>query len=96
MFARVTTIQGTPDRLTEEASQDFQARAEGEWRQLEGFTGATLLIDRTSGKVMAISFWESEAAMQASEAAVTGARTAAAQQLGAPPTVERYEVAVQV
>ena len=55
MFARVTMVQGTPDCLTEEISRDYQARAEGEWRQREGFKAATLLIDRTSGKVMSIA-----------------------------------------
>ena len=55
-----------------------------------------LLIDRQSGEGMAITLWEDEAAMQASEEQANELRRAAVQALGSieEPRVERYEVAV--
>jgi heme-degrading monooxygenase HmoA len=40
------------------------------FKGLDGFNGFTLIADRSSGKVIGVSFWESEEAMQASEDAV--------------------------
>jgi hypothetical protein len=61
-----------------------------------GSHGGILLIDRESGKAMAITLWQDEAAMQASEERANELRRTASQELGAsePPRVERYEVAV--
>jgi hypothetical protein len=55
-----------------------------------------LLIDRESGNALAITLWEDEAAMRASEERANELRRAAAEELGAvePPRVDRYEVAV--
>jgi heme-degrading monooxygenase HmoA len=54
------------------------------------------LIDRESGDALAITLWEDEQAMQASENSANTLRTQAADQMGATdaPTVGRYEVAV--
>jgi heme-degrading monooxygenase HmoA len=54
-------------------------------------------LDRQGGKVLAMTLWESEQAMQQSESAVAQLRAQATQQMGGgEPTVERYEVAVQI
>ena len=61
-----------------------------------GGSGGVLLIDRESGNAMAITLWEDEAAMRASEERANELRRAASEELGATdqPRVERYEVAV--
>jgi hypothetical protein len=61
-----------------------------------GGHGGVLLIDRASGKAMAMTLWEDEAAMRASEERANELRRAASEELGAAeqPDVERYEVAV--
>ena len=93
MFARVTTVQGQPDRL-DEGVRTFQEQTLPLIQGQPGFQGAYLLADRQQGKALAISLWESQEAMQQTEQAVAQQRTQAAQQMGGPePTVERYEVA---
>lgn len=92
MHARVTTLQGQPDRADDVAAQLQRDDVPG-FEQLDGFKGMTLMVDRGSGKMMALTFWESEDALRASEEAVKDARSRAAEQGGAgEPQVERYEV----
>ena len=93
MFARVTTIQGQPDRL-EQAISGFRDQTVATAQGQPGFQGAYLLVDRQQGTLLAISVWESEQAMQQSEQAIAQLRAQAAQQVGGTPTVARYEVAV--
>ena len=92
MHARVTTLSGSPDNA-EAGIANFRdnvvpyAKSDGK--------GAILLIDRESGKAVAVTLWEDEEAMRASEESANALRAEAAQQMGAQqPTVERYEVAV--
>ncbi len=94
MHARVTTIEGSPDRA-DAGIDSFRSSALSVVRGLDGFKGALLLVDRNSGKGLAATLWESEAAMRASEEAVTGVRQEASQAMGASqPSVDRYEVAI--
>jgi heme-degrading monooxygenase HmoA len=53
-------------------------------------------VDRPSGEAIAITLWEDEEAMRASEESANSLRAQAADQMGArqPPTIGRYEVAV--
>ena len=92
MHARVTTLSGSPDNA-EAGIANFRDNvvpyAKGDGK------GAILLIDRESGKAVAVTLWEDEEAMRASEESANALRADAAQQMGAEqPTVERYEVAV--
>jgi heme-degrading monooxygenase HmoA len=66
------------------------------WKDIDGFKGFTLLIDRKSGKVIGTSYWATQEQMQASEDAVADSRQRAADTGGAadPPQVERLEVAL--
>ena len=92
MFARVSTLQGPPDRL-DEAARMLQEEAVPFARQQPGFKAAYWLADRQTGKVLAVTLWESEGAMRASEAAIEQRRLQSAQRLGATiQSVERYEV----
>ena len=93
MHARVTTISGSPDNA-DAGIANFRdnvvpyAKSEGK--------GAILLVDRESGKAIAVTLWDDEDAMRASEESANALRADAAQQMGAgqQPTVERYEVAI--
>jgi heme-degrading monooxygenase HmoA len=67
MFARVSTLQGPPERL-DEAARMLQEEAVPFARQQPGFKAAYWLADRSTGTVVAVSLWESEEAMRASEA----------------------------
>jgi len=95
MHARLTTLMLDPDRLGEAITQ-LESDEIPRFKQIDGFKGFTLLVDRDSGKTTAVSFWESEAAMRESEQAVQPSRQRAAETGGAAgePTVERFEVAL--
>lgn len=94
--ARVTRIEAEADRLDEMASQ-FEERTLPVLAGLDGYRGYALLGDRGSGAAMAITYWESEEAMRASEDAVKPERDRAAEagQASGAPSVERYEVMAQ-
>jgi heme-degrading monooxygenase HmoA len=95
MHARVTTLQLDPDKI-DDAVAGLEQNDIPMFKSLDGFKGFTLVVDRTSGKAIANSYWESEEAMQASEEAVKQARANAASAGGASaePQVERFEVAI--
>jgi heme-degrading monooxygenase HmoA len=62
---------------------------------LEGHIGLSLLADRSSGRCITTSAWESEDAMRASGPAVQEVRNRAAEIFGgATPTVDEWEIAV--
>lgn len=89
MFARVSTYRGgDADKLT----QGFNSVSV---EQLPGFAGAHLLVDRSSGKAMTITFWESEDALTSSVEKAERMRKSAADTGGASiDSVDHYEVAM--
>ena len=93
MHARVTTIQMDPERIDQAVAQLEEEDLPG-WRELDGFRGFTLFLDRTGGKVFGISYWDSKEQMDGSEEAVKESRQRAADTGGASaaPEVERFEV----
>ena len=92
MIARLTIGQGAPDRLETALAQarDVKATVLG----MDGCKAFHLLVDRKSGKMAALSLWESEDKLRASEAAINQRRDQAVQAAGAtaPATSEVIEV----
>ncbi len=81
-----------PGRV-DEVTRTLQAGDIPGFRELDGFKGITILTDRGSGKTVAVTFWESEEALKASEEAVKGARQRAADTGNAADMqIERFEV----
>ena len=94
MYARVTTIEGTPDKM-DDASRHIQEQTLPQLRQMDGFEGFVTLADRQSGKVLGLAFWENEEALRATEEAVSSVRSGAAEAAGGTVAgVEQYEVVV--
>lgn len=93
MHARVTTIAGSPADA-DAGIENFRANVVPFARD-QG-KGAILLVDRQSGEAVAITLWEDEQALRATEESANTLRADAAGQMGAAqsPTVGRYEVAV--
>jgi heme-degrading monooxygenase HmoA len=61
----------------------------------EGFKGFTLMLDRSAGNGIGISFWESEEAMSATDDLGDQARQGAAEAgQGQDQGTERFEVAI--
>jgi heme-degrading monooxygenase HmoA len=93
MFARVTIAEVPAEKLEEGIT--LVQEAQPEIQREAGFQGMYLLVNRTSGKTISISLWETEAAMQASSDEFYTIRNEAIEETGAQTTTEVYEVALQ-
>ena len=94
MHARVTTIQGSPDKM-DDLTTHIQEQTLPQLQKMEGFKGFVSLGDRQSGKVIGVAFWESEEALRATDEAVSSVRSGAAGAAdGIVASVEEYEVLV--
>ena len=92
MHARMTTLEGSTDRMDEGVRQ-VREHVLPQLQQQDGFKGFVALGDRHSGKLIGISFWESEEAMRAAEDVGDRTRSDAAEAIGDTIAgVERYEV----
>lgn len=94
MHARVSTITGSPDQA-EAGIADFKENV-APWIKENGGRGGILLLDRETGKAVAITLWNDEETMRTSEQAANEHRRRVSDQMEGTqsPTVERYEVAV--
>lgn len=92
MHARVTTLHGAPGDL-DAGIENFRANVVPFAR--EQGNGAILLVNRQSGEAIAITLWEDEDSLRASEEAANALRASAADEIGATeaPAVAHYEVA---
>jgi len=94
MHVRLTTIEGSPDRM-DDAKRHTQEQTLPQLQKMEGFKGFVALGDRHSGKLIGVSFWESEEALRATDQAVSSVRSGAAEAAsGTVASVEHYEVFV--
>ncbi len=92
MYARSTTIQAQPksiDAGIAHMRDSVMPALEG----MPGCVGLSLLVDRTSGRCIATSSWDSEEAMRASAESIEPIRDQAAQLFGGSAQVEEWEIA---
>jgi hypothetical protein len=94
MHARVTSLSGAPDEV-DAGIADFREKVVP-FTHERGGKGGILLVDRETGAAIAITLWEDEQALRASEERANQLRAAVAEEMHASeqPTVNRYEVAV--
>src|SRR5215203_3072619 len=94
MYARVSTLEGPPDKM-DDGTRHVREQTLPQLQQMDGFEGFVTLVDRQSGKQLAVALWESEEALRATEEAVSSVRSGVAEAVGGTVAgVERYEVAV--
>jgi heme-degrading monooxygenase HmoA len=95
MHARTGTIEASPDNV-DDVARMLREEQIPTYREQQGYKGFTVLADRGSGKIVGISYWESEADLQASEELAQKAREAASEtgQASSEPAVDRFEVLV--
>ena len=95
MYARVSIIEAPAEKL-EEGTKRIREEIAPQLRQLSGCQGFITLVDRTSGKSLNVTLWDTEEDMRASEEQANQLRKQAAETVGATgePQVERYEVAL--
>lgn len=91
MFARIGTWQGTPDELEQWIARGRE-QVKPSILQDGGLRAVYWLADPKAGKGLIVTVWESEDAMNASEAARLKRQTGMAAVTGASVTTERYEV----
>ncbi|MFN2587777.1 MAG: hypothetical protein ABR613_06655 [Actinomycetota bacterium] len=94
MYARVTVVQGSPEKV-EQGIDSFNNQVLPAVKGVDGYRAALLLADRTTGKGMGITLWESEDARSRGAEAVDAARAATIEAMGGTvPPVEEFEVVV--
>jgi heme-degrading monooxygenase HmoA len=95
MHARMSTIQMDPGKIDEAISQ-FEEQDLPAVKELDGFRGLTMHVDRASGKSVVVAYYDSKEQLDASEEAVTAIRQRVADTGGAAaaPEVEHFEVAL--
>ena len=93
MHARMSVFEGPPDMLDEGVRHAREVILPQAQEMDPGFKGIIALTDRQSGKLVGITFWESEEAMRASEEGASQLREESAEAGGGTVAgVERYEV----
>jgi heme-degrading monooxygenase HmoA len=94
MHARTGRVSFSPDK-----ADDLVAHVRDniipKYEQSDGFKGFTLMLDRSKGEGIGISFWEDEDAMSATDDLGDQARQSAADAgSGRDEGVERFEVPI--
>ena len=94
MHARMTTMEGSSERL-DEGLREIREDVLPQLQQQDGFKGFVVFDNRQSGKLIGFSLWESEQAMQASEEVADRTRRQSAETMSDTIAgVERFEVAL--
>lgn len=95
MHARVTSSHGDPGTL-DKVIAHVESTSVPAVRKMDGFKGILYLVDRTSGKGVAVTLWEDESALKASAAPAEKIRSEAlAVGSGDVDSVAEYEVIIQ-
>ena len=97
MYARMTKFVGLPPERIDMALNEFKEGQLGSLEGQEGFEGIMVLVDRTAGTAAALSLWDTEAHMKASERTADEARESAVATTKPErfPVVDHFEVVLQ-
>jgi heme-degrading monooxygenase HmoA len=93
VLARMFTIEGRRERL-DDFARTGEKKVMPALKRLDGFEGLLFLANPQNGKLMIVTFWQSQEAMHGGEEASRWFRAFGAEVAGGEVTsVERYEVA---
>jgi heme-degrading monooxygenase HmoA len=95
MYVRIAQAQDDATKL-DGGIEGFRELVVTAARQLDGFAGAMFLVDRSTGKAIGLTMWDTKEAREESLAAIQEARARALQEVGSTqnPEIELYDVAV--
>jgi heme-degrading monooxygenase HmoA len=94
MHARTGRVTFSPEKADELVSH-VRDTIVPKYENADGFKGFTLLLDRSAGEGIGISFWDSEGAMRATDDLGDQAREGAAEAgSGQDQGAQRFEVAI--
>jgi hypothetical protein len=93
MYARVTTITGKPDRISEMVAQIPELRP-----QLKSIAGlvANHVVWRADGQCAVLALYDSKSSADAAEAQIQGIFAGMADLMAAPPKIEAYDGAANM
>jgi heme-degrading monooxygenase HmoA len=95
MHVRTSTIEMDPSRI-EDGVAVINDKVIPTLKGIDGFRAANFMVDRDAGKLVGITFWDSEDALNASAEAVDPIRNAVADATGGKiVSVESYELIAQ-
>ena len=94
MNARMGWVDFQPDKA-DDVINHVRENVVPQYDEADGFKGFTLLLDRSNGEGIGVSFWENEDAMRASDQIGDQARAGAAEVGGGSDKGRQYfEVAI--
>ena len=94
MYARITTFRGTGEDL-DRGIAAYREQVLPYIREVTGFRGHTIFVERTAGSAISITLWASEDALLEYEATAERFRSLLAETWQTPVTgAETYEVAL--
>ena len=93
MYARTMTVWGRPQAI-DDGIASVRGSVMPELQKMPGFVGLSLVADRETGRCIAASAWQNEAAMRASGPLIREVRDRAVRMLGGTVEVADWEVAV--
>jgi hypothetical protein len=95
MHVRISTIEGDPGKI-EDAVLVINEKVIPTLKGVSGFTAANFMVDRSTGKLVGVAFWDDESALEGSVEAVNPLRSAVAEAMGGKVTsVESFELVAQ-
>lgn len=95
MYIRVTSTQVAVDKI-DEAVSIWNDKVGPSLKQAKGFKGAYVTVDRATGKGVTITLWETKEDADATQATVPQALALFESLFTGPPSVDTYEVLIQV
>jgi hypothetical protein len=98
MHARVTTFPGLAPERIKATVEEFKSQHLPALEQAPGYSGCWVGVDFTGGRAIAVTFWESPAALHATDQLAREARAAAVTRAGVdrerPTVIDNYEIVV--
>ncbi len=96
MYARVTTFPGLAPERIKATLEEFTEHHLPKLEHQPGYCGVWAGVDYSGGRAIAVTYWESNDALHASDELANAVRAAAVTKAGVdrdrPPVIDRYEV----
>jgi len=92
MIVRIASVQVAPQRIDEIVSR-YRETVRPIHQQSDGLRNHYVLVDRQSGQMRILGFWDSQEALEAAKPTLEPAREQLWSEFQETPTLEAYEVA---
>ena len=95
IYARISTVEGDPSKI-DDAVAVINEKIIPTLKGVKGFTAVNFMVDRSTGKLVGVAFWQDQAALEESVEEVNPLRNVAADAMGGKVvSVESYELVAQ-